>query len=155
MKKRIIIEAEGNEKVDSKEKINGIIHSPYVEWFIYMIGYAIVLLIASNLFTSFNIGGKVPFLTALLGAIIIYVLNKTIKPILITLTLPITLFPLGIAYPLVNVIILYITSFILGNRFNVSGFFAPLFISIIISVLNILMEGLVIKPIIQKGKNRR
>ena len=61
MKKRIIIEAEGNEKVDSKEKIDGIIHSPYVEWFIYMIGYAIVLLIASNLFTSFNIGGKVPF----------------------------------------------------------------------------------------------
>lgn len=155
MKKRIIIEAEGNEKVDSKEKIDGIIHSPYVEWFIYMIGYAIVLLIASNLFTSFNIGGKVSFLTALLGAIIIYVLNKTIKPILITLTLPITLFTLGIAYPLVNVIILYITSFILGNSFNVSGFFAPLFISIIISFLNILMEGLVIKPIIQKGKNRR
>ena len=79
----------------------------------------------------------------------------TIKPILITLTLPITLFTLGIAYPLVNVIILYITSFILGNSFNVSGFFAPLFISIIIYFLNILMEGLVIKPIIQKGKNRR
>ena len=29
MKKRIIIEAEGNEKVDSKEKINGIIYKPF------------------------------------------------------------------------------------------------------------------------------
>ena len=75
-------------------------------------------------------------------------INKTIKPILFYLTLPLTAISLGLFYPLINVANLYITSFILGDKFQVKGIIIPFFIAILISFMNILMEGLVIKPII-------
>ena len=91
-------------------------------------------------------------LYALLASIIIYVLNLTIKPVLVYITLPITALTYGLFYPMVNVIILYITNFILGDNFQIHGIFTSFIIAIIISILNILMEGIVIKPIINKGK---
>ena len=68
------------------------------------------------------------------------------------ITLPITALTYGLFYPIVNVIILYLTSFILGNNFEIHGIFVSFIIAIIISFLNILMEGMIIKPIINKGK---
>ena len=115
-----------------------------------MIGYAIVLLIVSKMFNSLYINTSHFGIYALLGAIIIYVLNETIKPLLKFITLPLTLLSWGLLYPLTNVIILYITSFILGNNFTIKGFIPAFIIAIFISFLNILMEGLVVKPIINK-----
>lgn len=151
MKKMIIID-------DNKRKRKRIIENRFIEWLLYMLGYAIVLIVMSILFKSLYISSDYYGLYALLGAIIIYVLNQTIKPIVIYLTLPITALTLGLFYPLINVLILYITSFILGNKFNVEGIVIPFFIAILISFMNALMEGLIIKPIINKkddknGKN--
>ena len=80
----------------------------------------------------------------------IYELNQTIKPVLFYLTLPITGITFGLFYPLLNVLVLYITSFILGNNFIIKGILLPFIIAILISILNILMEGMIIKPIIKK-----
>ena len=66
------------------------------------------------------------------------------------LTLPITAITFGLFYPVINVIILYITSFILGDNFQIRGFIIAIIIAIIISILNIFMEGLVIKPIVKR-----
>ena len=50
-------------------------------------------------------------------------------------------------------IYIIVTSFILGDKFQIKGIIIPFFIAILISFMNILMEGLVIKPIINnKGK---
>ena len=149
MKKRIVIEVEENKKEDIKNNIKLLKNSDYIDFIIYMIGYAIVLLLASYLFSSFHIS---KFFYAFLGAIIIYILNKTIKPLLVTLTMPINMLSLGITYPIVNVIILYLTSFILGKNFTIHGIIAPFFIAIFISTLNILVEGFIIKPIIYNRK---
>jgi putative membrane protein len=89
---------------------------------------------------------------ALLAAIIIYILNQTIKPILVYITLPLTALTYGLFYPIINVIILEITSFILGNNFEINGIIIPIIVAIVISLLNILMEGIIIKPIMNKGK---
>ena len=119
-----------------------------------MIGYAIVLITVSTIFTSFYINNEHYGLYALLAAIIIYILNQTIKPALNYLTLPLTIISWGLLYPLSNVLILYITSFILGKEnFYLSGFITPFLVAIFISLLNILMEGLVLKPL-TKGKRR-
>ncbi len=133
-------------------KNNQRIKNPLLRWLIYMIGYAIVLIIVDKIFPTFNINMTNYGIYALLAAIVIYILNKTIKPILKILTLPITILSLGILYPLSNIIILYLTSFILGSNFNIKGFFSAFVIAIIISLFNMLMEGLFIKPIIN-GKN--
>ena len=115
-----------------------------------MIGYAIVLLIVAELFESLYINTEHFGIYALLGAIIIYVLNETIKPLLKYITLPLTLLSWGLLYPLSNVIILYITSFILGKNFTIKGFIPAFIVAIFISFLNILMEGLIVKPLINK-----
>ena len=69
------------------------------------------------------------------------------------LTLPITALTLGLFYPLIHVFILYITSFILGDNFNVNNIFIAAIVSIVISILNMFMEGMIIKPIIHKGND--
>ena len=132
-------------------KYKKLINNRFIEWLIYMIGYAIVLITVSVLFSSFEINNKYFGLYALIASIIIYVLNQTIKPVLTYITLPITVLSWGLFYPIINVIILHITSFILGkNNFQITGFIVPFFIAIVISLLNILMEGLILKPITKR-----
>lgn len=156
MKKKIIIDSTEDAEVKKvernihKDNYKRVINNSYIEWLIYMIGYAIVLIIVSKLFNSFYINTSHFGIYALLAAIIIYILNETIKPVLKFITLPLTIISWGLLYPLSNVIILYITSFILGKNFVISGFIPAFIIAIFISFLNILMEGLIVKPIINK-----
>lgn len=159
MKRKIIIEATEDSPIKEtkrnvyKEKSFKLINNKFIEWLIYMIGYAIVLITVSFLFKSFNINMNYFGLYALLASIIIYVLNQTIKPIISYITLPLTIVTWGLMYPLSNVLVLYLTSLILGeNNFYIEGFFSAFIIAIIISFLNVLMEGLILKPI-TKGKD--
>ena len=150
MKKKIIIEEDNNLK---ESIINNKLIGQVFETFLYLLGYAIILILVSFIFKkSLYINRKYLGLYALLASIIIHVLNQTIKPILVYITLPITAITYGLFYPIINVIILYLASFILGNNFEIHGVFISFFIAIIISFLNILMEGIIIKPIINKRK---
>lgn len=145
MKKLIVVEDSTFRKKLIKNK--------FLEWILYIICYSIILIIMSILFKSLNISNEYYGLYAIVASIIIYILNQTIKPVLFFITLPITALTMGLFYPLINVLILYITSFILGNKFQITGIIIPFFIAIFISFLNILMEGMIIKPIIRSSKN--
>ena len=147
--KNIIINYEDENNKDRSQKL---IKNKFLEWLLYMICYAIVLITISLLFDSLYINNQYYGLYAFLAAIIIYILNQTIKPILFYITLPITALTMGLFYPLINVVILYITSFVLGDNFQVHGIIIPFVMAILISVLNIFMEGLVIKPIMRRNK---
>ena len=141
--------------VIKEKKDTRFIKNKFIELLLYMICYAIVLITVSIMFDSLYISNKFFGFYAFLAAVIIYILNQTIKPVLFYITLPITALTWGLFYPLINVLILYITSFILGDKFELKGIIIPFFIAILISLFNILMEGLIIKPIIRKkaGKN--
>lgn len=141
MKKVIIYEEKSSDYLVKNKLLNFIIS---------LICYAIVLIFVSLLFKSFYINNEYFGLYAVISALVITILNKTIKPVLVVLTLPITALSMGLFYPVINVIILYITSFIMGNNFNISGFFTAFFASILISIFNIFMDGLIIKPITRK-----
>lgn len=154
MKKKIIIETNDDafvKQVKINKKNKKLINNKFVEWLMYMIGYAIVLIAVSVMFPSFTINNKYFGLYSLLASIISYILNQTIKPVLTYITLPLTVLSWGLLYPISNVIILYITSFILGKEnFNITGLIAPFFIAVMISILNIIMEGFILKPITKK-----
>lgn len=123
----------------------------YVEWLIYMIGYALILITVSILFPkTIQIDNSCFGLWALITAIIINLLNRTIKPVLIALTLPLTAMTLGIFYPFINVIILYIVDVILGSHFTIGGVFMTCFVAILISIMNMAMDKLVIRPMLGK-----
>lgn len=144
MKKLIIIEDESNKDVLVENKL--------LNFIISLVCYAIVLILVSLMFDSFYISNKYFGLYAVIATLIITILNKTIKPVLIVMTLPITALTMGLFYPVINVIILYITSFLMGNNFNISGFFTAFFASVLISIFNVFMDGLIIKPITRKDK---
>lgn len=121
------------------------------EWLMYMLGYALILISVSVIFkNTIQIDNSYFGLWALIATILIYILNKTIKPLIVWLTIPITALTLGIFYPFINVFILKIVDFILGKHFTINGIFMSFIVAILISVLNILMDKLVINPMLGK-----
>ena len=125
----------------------------FLDWLLYMIGYALILITVSILFkNTIFIDSNCFGFWGLIAAIIIYFLNKTIKPILVWLTLPLTGLTFGLFYPFVNVLVLNITDFILGEHFIIHGLFMSFIIAVLISLMNILLQEIVIKSIIKGGK---
>ncbi len=145
---KIIIEEKNNKKQKNNYRLNR-----FIDWLIYMVGYAIVLITASILGgNSFIIEPDYFGLWGLLAAIIIYFLNKTIKPVLIFLTLPLTIITLGLFYPFINVIILMIVGELLPGV-TVNGIIIPFFIAILISLMNELIDNFVADIIIRRKRH--
>ena len=124
--------------------------SKYLDWFIRMLGYAIVLISVSVVFkNTIYINNEYFGLWGLVAVIIIFLLNKTIKPLIVWLTLPLTALTLGLFYPIINILILKITDFILVEHFDIHGTIMIFFVSIIISIMNTMMDSLIIKNILR------
>ena len=90
-------------------------------------------------------------LWCLIASVLIYLLNKTVKPFLVWLTIPITGITLGLFYPFINLIILKIVSFILKDHFNIYGIWFAVLVSVCISVLNVILDMTVFKHLTSKG----
>ncbi len=126
-------------------------YSQFFEWILYMVGYALILITVSILFPkTIQIDNSGFGIWALLAAILINLLNRTIKPVLIWLTLPLTALTLGVFYPFINVLILYIVDVILGSHFTIGGILMTCLVAILISLMNMAMDHLVIQPLLRK-----
>ena len=122
------------------------------DWLLYMIGYTLVFILVSNMFKSVYIDTSHSYIYSIVVVLILYILNKTIKPVLVTLTIPITGITLGLFYPFINLFILKLTDWILGPHFQLYDIWVALVISILISIANVLIEEVLIKPIIRRVK---
>jgi putative membrane protein len=81
------------------------------------------------------------FTTAIVVAIVLALLNLLIKPLLILLTIPITIVTLGIFLLFINAIIVLICS-ALVDGFKVDGVLYALLFSLVVSLIGALMEKL-------------
>ena len=126
----------------------------YLDWFIHMLGYTLVLIIVSLIFKkTVYIDISYYGLWGLIAVIIIFILNRTIKPLLVWMTLPLTALTLGLFYPLINILVLKITDFILGPHFDIHGTIFLFIVSIVISIMNAVMDNIIIDGLL-KGKGR-
>jgi putative membrane protein len=75
------------------------------------------------------------WLTALIVSIVFGILNTILKPILVVLTLPITIITLGIFYLVLNVFIVYLVDYIVPG-FTVTGFIPALLFSLALSLVS-------------------
>lgn len=132
-----------SDKKENEVKINKVL-----DWLLYIFGYTLVLFIADLLFDTLY---SENIIYDFIAAIIISILNKTIKPFIFRLTIPITAITLGLFYPFINLFILKIVDFILGNHFNIYGILWGIILAIMISLMNLLVEDIIIKPIIIRG----
>ncbi len=78
-------------------------------------------------------------LTAFLVAALLALLNVTLKPLLIILTIPITILTLGLFLLVINALIILLAGNIVPG-FEVSGFWTALLFSIVVSLINSILE---------------
>jgi putative membrane protein len=101
----------------------------------------IILWVASAILDSVRIDG---IEALLLSALVFGVANTVLKPLLLLLTLPITVLTLGLFVPVLNAMILYLVEWVVPG-FHVGTFWqtvgAALFISFCSIVLNLIVKG--------------
>jgi putative membrane protein len=81
------------------------------------------------------------YLSALWVAIVLALLNGFLKPILVILTIPITIFTLGLFLLVINAAIILLGSHLVDG-FYVDGFWWALLFSFVLSVITSAMESL-------------
>ena len=75
------------------------------------------------------------FVTALIVAVVMAVLNVTLKPLLILITIPLTVITFGLFLLVVNVLVLYAAEALIGG-FHIAGFWWALAFSLLVSLVN-------------------
>lgn len=126
--------------------------SKWLDTLIHLIGYTLVLITVSIIFSDVVHIENV--FIGFLAVLIIFILNKTIKPVLTWLTIPLTAMTLGLFYPLINAFILKLSDWILWGKFNIDGLLWVLIVSIVISIMNAIMDNWIIDGIIKGGKKK-
>jgi putative membrane protein len=80
------------------------------------------------------------FTTSLIVAVVLGLLNAFVKPILILLTLPVTLITFGLFLLVINALIILLCTKIVGG-FHVESFWTAVFFSIILSISQSIVYG--------------
>ena len=89
-------------------------------------------------------------LTALIVAVVLSILNAIVKPLLVFLTIPITLVTMGLFLLVINACIILMASRLV-HGFTVDGFWRAMLFSIILSIINALLGRL--SPRAKQGKD--
>ncbi len=89
-----------------------------------------LVLLISNFMTSVSVAD---FTTALIVAVVLGLLNIFIKPILVLLTLPVTIVTLGLFLFVINACIILLCSRLVDG-FRINSFWTALLFSIILSI---------------------
>jgi putative membrane protein len=119
----------------------------FMRWLISIIINAVLFMALAGFFQdSFYLSG---FGAAIIGSFILSILNVLVRPLLIILTLPFTILTLGFFLFVINAITLLLTDNMMGDAFELSGFGMALFISVIMSIANTILQ----KTIFDKKKN--
>ena len=114
-----------------------------IDWILHMVGYILVFIVVTSFFKSIYIDSDHLIIWSSIIVLVIYILNKTVKPILVTLTIPITGLTLGLFYPFINLFILKLVDWILGKHFQLYNIWIALFVSILLSIINIIMDKII------------
>jgi putative membrane protein len=77
--------------------------------------------------------------TALIVGLVLALLNTFLRPILVMLTIPITIITLGLFLLIINIIIVKLADYLVDG-FKVNGWLYALFFSLIITVVTWLLE---------------
>ena len=100
---------------------------------------ALAALIASNFITGISITGV---FTPIMFALVLALLNAFVKPLLVVLTIPITVFTLGLFLLVINTVIIKWAS-MLATGFSVRTWWAAFWFGILLSIVTYLIEWLI------------
>lgn len=114
-----------------------------MRWLLGIVINAILFIALAGFFESeIYLSG---FGAALGASFMLSILNILVKPILILLTLPVTVLSLGLFLFVINAITLMLTDSLMGSSFEIAGFGMALLTAIIMSVANLIIQNTVFK----------
>lgn len=102
---------------------------------------ALAVVIGAYIIPGVSVNG---FISALIVAIVLGLLNASLKPLLVILTIPVTVITLGLFLLVINVIVIYVADWFVGG-FHVTGFIPALLFSFVLTVLNWLFDSFLAK----------
>ncbi|MCZ2105137.1 MAG: phage holin family protein [Comamonadaceae bacterium] len=100
--------------------------------------HAVALLCVAYLYSGVEVRS---FGAALGAAFVIGLLDTLLRPVLVILTLPVTIVTLGLFLFVINALMFWAASGLLGESFQVHGFGAALLGSLIYSALGLLIDA--------------
>ena len=80
------------------------------------------------------------FWTALIVAVVMAILNVTLKPLLFIITIPLTVITFGLFLLVLNVLVLYAAAYLIDG-FGFDGFWWALLFSFLVSFVNSVLFG--------------
>ena len=98
---------------------------------------AVALLAVAYVYSGVQVNS---FVSALIAAAIIGLLNAVVRPVLVVLTLPVTIVTLGLFLFIINALMFWSASGLLTG-FHVAGFWAALLGSLIYSALGLIIDA--------------
>jgi putative membrane protein len=98
---------------------------------------AAALLLVAYLYPGVQVAS---FASALIAAFVLGIFNMLVRPLLVLLTLPVTLLTLGLFLFVINALMFWAAASVLGG-FNVAGFWAALIGSLIYSVCGVVIDA--------------
>ncbi|WP_172136283.1 phage holin family protein [Adlercreutzia sp. ZJ473] len=110
---------------------------------------AVAVAAAVWLVPGIDVLGSDSWASIALLALVLALINMSLKPILQVLSLPVTVLTLGLFYLVVNTAVLYLSAWLANGLFNVgfeiatfgSGFVAAIVISIVSGIVNGIVGG--------------
>jgi putative membrane protein len=103
----------------------------------------VALFVAAWLLSGIDYGDR--WWTLFLAAIVFTVVNMLVKPALTVLSIPFIVVTLGFGYLLINVLMLYLTDWLV-NGFDVQTFGSALVGALIVSLVNLLLQAAFGRP---------
>jgi putative membrane protein len=98
------------------------------------------LWVASKLLSGVHVDGDDAWLTFVLAGLVFSLVNMIVKPIVAVLAIPLIILTLGIAYFLVNVLMIFLTSWVVSD-FHVDSFWSGVAAAIIVWAVNALLDA--------------
>ena len=92
-----------------------------------------------------NFDEDISFWDALNTAIVMTVLNIILKPIIVILTLPLTIMTFGLFYVVVNGFLLWVADYLMGPSFEINSFGLAILASVFISLLRMGINHYILK----------
>jgi putative membrane protein len=108
------------------------------KWLLQSILSAVAVLFTAQILPGVQVSGIVD---ALLVALVLSFLNTFLKPVLLILTIPVTLITFGLFLLVINAVIIVVADALLDG-FNVNGFGWALLFSLILSIINALLQSM-------------
>ena len=98
---------------------------------------AAALLLVANLYPGVQVAS---FTSAMVAALVLGLLNALLRPILVLLTLPVTVLTLGLFLFVINALMFYFAASMLDG-FHVNGFVAALIGSLLYSLCGLVIDA--------------